>query len=261
MKQTIIRMLVPVAATALVLSVACGGDKGGTAAVSPNDPQAAVEKAIDEAVKDPEKARKAADEVAQKGMSGAGRCEVKVSGDENVSFSSGGGPAAVGTDYWYSDAELRQSLRMLEKVGGSSKSDAEIDRAVDAAMRQDPRFMLLVVNCGNAAEKNGSVSLLPGEGSKYADVPFGAKSYTIAKGGLLGGGAKAGEFSVIFSVKDGVYALDEPGELKITKFDKSGIAGTFSFKATERLAQGAPKKVTVQGTFDFPCSGGANCKK
>src|SRR5215212_1946240 len=261
MKMSISRLLFPAAAAALVLSVACGGgDKkdSGVAGTGPfpqidqrsssDEVAKAVDQAVKDAVKDPEQAQKTAQQVAQKNMSGPGRCEVKVSGDENVSFSSGGGAAAVGPDYWYSEDELRTSLRMLAKVGGA-KTDADADREVKEAMAKDPRLMLLVLNCGKAGDKaGGSLSLLPSNESTYADVPFGPKTYPIAKGGVLGGGAKAGEFSVIFSLKDVIYALDEPGELKITKFDKSGIAGSFSFKASERFAEGSAKKVTVQGT-------------
>jgi hypothetical protein len=272
MNMRIPRILLSLVAATLALSIACGGSDnkagGGVAGdavfggqVSDRDQAKAVEDIVNDVVKNPEKARQAADEVAQRGMSGAGRCEVNVSGDENVSFSSGGGVAAVGSDYWYSEDELRKSLRALARLGGA-KSDAEIDREVDAAMKQDPRLTLLVVNCGSPGDKaGGSLSLLPGNESRYADVPFGAKSYTIASGGALGGNARAGEFNAVFSLKDGIWALDEPGKLEITRFDKTGIAGRFTFRASERFADGTPRNVTVQGTFDFPCQMGANCKR
>jgi hypothetical protein len=271
MQFGISRALVCLAAGALLFAVACGGDAkagGGVsgdagfgAQVTVKDPAKAADKILEDIAKDPEQARRAAEEVARKGTSGAGSCEVKVSGDEDVSFSSGGGIAAVGSDYWYSDEELRTSLRMMARLGGG-KNDAELDREVDAAMKQDPRLTLLVLNCGlGTDESGGSVSLLPGNESRYADVPFGPKTYTIAKGGIFGGGAGKGEFSALFSLKDGVWALDEPGTLEITRFDKSGIAGRFSFKASERFAGGTPKKVAVQGTFNFPCTAGANCKR
>jgi hypothetical protein len=63
------------------------------------------------------------------------------------------------------------------------------------------------------------------------------------------------------TVGDDFFGLDEPGELTITKFDKTGIAGSFTLKGTEQFAFGAPaKKITIQGTFDYPCDGGQNCK-
>ncbi len=268
MKRLISYMLLPATAGILLLSTACGGgDDGGQFGKPGSLSSGAIgedgkspEKLADEIIKMAGQDPKTIAAAVEKATAGPGRCEVTVSGDESLSFRSGGGAAAVGTDYWFSEDELRESFKQMARIFGE-KSKAEIDREVEEQMKSDPRMMLLVLNCGDAGDETGSVSLMPADGSTYADVPFGPKTYPIAKGGVLGGGARAGEFSVIFSAGDGVYALDEPGELKVTKFDKSGIAGTFSFKASERFATGTPKKVAVQGTFDFGCTGGANCKR
>lgn len=226
-----------------------------------------VAKAIEQASKTGdtsklEDAIKAGEKLAQNARDtgkGPGSCEMKVSGDVTKTVTSGGGSGAVGADYWMTDDEMRTALKAIAQIF-DKKSDAELEREVAASMKEDPRLVLLIINCGSAGGADGSLSLMPGADSKYANVPFGPKSYTIAKGGLLGGDAKAGEFTAMFSLGDGLYGIDEPGELKITKFDKTGIAGSFSFKASERLSN-TNKKVTVQGTFDYPCTGGGNCKK
>ena len=194
---------------------------------------------------------------------GAGTCEVKVTGDLTLSYKGQGGASAVGSDYWLTDDEVRNAVSMMTGLG-SNASDAEKKKAVDAAMKNDPRLYLLILNCvsGTGDTKN-SLSLLPSGGSKYADVPFKPGQYTIPKGGLLGGGDKPGEFSVLLSLGKDAYKVSEDGKLSITKFDKTGIAGSFSFKAEQGFPKdnAAPKKISVDGTFDFPCSGGGNCKK
>lgn len=184
------------------------------------------------------------------GSSGSGSCEVKVTGDQQLTFSGNAGPGALGSDYWFTDDDLRQTLSAL-------KNDKE---SVEAALKKDPRLYLLIVNCTQAGG-GGTLSLIPSNTSKYKDVPFKPADYVISKQGALSGAKNPGEFSAFLSVAKGGFNVSEPGTLQITKFDKSGIAGKFNFKAEEFAAEGTPKKVNVEGKFDFPCSGGGNCKK
>jgi len=208
----------------------------------------------------PTSASKAGDLPAK---TGPGSCQVDVTGDVTVSYKGQGGASAVGSDYWLTDDEIRSAVSMVTGLG-SKASDAEKKKAVDEAMQKDPRLYLLILNCvsGSGAGKN-LLSLMPSSDSKYADVPFKPGQYTIPSGGLLGGAAKPGEFSVLFALGDDSYRVTQDGKLNITKFDKSGIAGTFNFTAEQGFTdQGAKaKKISVSGQFDFPCAGGGNCKK
>ena len=104
---------------------------------------------------------------------GGGECTVDITGDETAQFTSGGGSAAVGTDYWFSEAELEAAL---ETLGG----DAE-DREPN-----EPVFWTLIINCG-FTEHPASISILPGADTTYDDVPFSPGTYTIVAGGALGG--------------------------------------------------------------------------
>jgi hypothetical protein len=74
--------------------------------------------------------------------------------------------------------------------------------------------------------------------------------------------ARPAGFITMFHVTSGgkreSYAVKEPGMLVVTRFDRKGIAGTFSFKA-EHLGKAA-KKVEVTGSFNYGCSGDA-CEK
>ena len=236
------------------VAAACGGGGGGgdsNGGSTGDEPTAAGSKAT---------------ATSKPGSSSSGKgCEVKVTGDTEISVKSAysAGGSGAGADYWTSDDELRAALLALAKAGNAGISDADAKKKVDEEMRKDPRFFLLIVNCVAPEPEDVSISFLPGGESKYADVPFGPKKYTLPPGGTLGGDTKPGEFSVLFVIGDRFFDLAEPGELNITKFDASGIAGTFKFtaKESEFLATGTPWKVKVEGSFDYPCLGGSKCKK
>jgi len=194
---------------------------------------------------------------------GSGSCQVDVTGDVTVSFKGQGGSSAVGTDYWLTEDEIRTAVSLTTSLG-SNASDADKKKAIDEAMKKDPRFYLLIINCMSGSGGSGNtLSLMPSGDSKYADVPFKPGQYTVASGGLLGGAEKPGDFSVLFGLGEDSYRVTQDGKLNITKFDKTGIAGTFNFTAEQGFVdQGAKaKKISVSGQFDFPCTGGGNCKK
>jgi hypothetical protein len=191
----------------------------------------------------------------------AGSCDVTITGNQNIKYTAPGGPSAAGSDYWSTPDELRTALRQLTRAARGNISDAEVEREVNEAMQRDPRLFVLIVNCVSAGN---SISLLPGGNAKYADVPFAPKRYVIGAGGPLGAGAKTGEFAVLMTLQGVTYQVEEAGTLNITKFDASGIAGTFSFKAAEFQfgnAGGAAKKVTVDARFDYKCTGQSVCRR
>jgi hypothetical protein len=129
---------------------------------------------------------------------------------------------------------------MLHTMG---KKGADADKAFADAMKGDPKNYALIFNC---AAGDLRISFLPGNGSKYADVPFGPKKYTV-----IPGSAKAGEMQVLASLKGKSYRVSEPGELDVTAFSANRFAGTFAFKAQ---AIGTKEAVAVTGKFDYPCS-------
>src|SRR5262245_50219137 len=104
---------------------------------------------------------------ASAGDLGAGTIAVEGAGP--VSGKSNGGPHEVGTDYWYKPDELAQAVKVLHALG---KTGPDADKAIAAAMQADPKNYALVFNC---LAGDVRVSLLPGHGSRYADVPFGPK--------------------------------------------------------------------------------------
>jgi hypothetical protein len=187
------------------------------------------------------------------------RCEVHVSGDETFSFVGSqprgerGGKLAATADYWMSDDELRIALSTL--AGFSKKSKEQIDELVAAEMTRDPRFMLLLVNCG--VDGQGFFNVSPVNGSRYGDVPFKPGAYTLAPNR----DARPGQFRAMLSIEPGgkreSFSVSEPGTIELTRFDETGIAATFSFKAKSY----AGRAVTVTGSFDYGCLGGARCRR
>ncbi len=157
------------------------------------------------------------------------RCEVKVEGDVTATAVHAGGPGAVGTDYWMSKDELHQAVAMLQKDPAK----------VEEAMKKDPVFYLLLMNCGGG---DVGLSFFPNMTSKYADVPFAPKKSVF--------GTKPGDYTALLSLSHKGYMPDPGGTFDVTKFDKTGISGTFAFEAT-----GMSKKdhVKVSGTFNYKC--------
>src|SRR4051794_10328884 len=80
-------------------------------------------------------------------------CEVHVTGAQTVDIvgskprGTPSGAISIGTEYWYSDDELRMALATMVRIGGDKPSKEEVDRKVDEAMKKDPRLWLLMMNC------------------------------------------------------------------------------------------------------------------
>jgi hypothetical protein len=185
-----------------------------------------------------------------------GKCTFTVTGDVALTVdavatkSPPNGKAMATADYWQTDDQIRSALQMLGGLDSKKSKDA-IKAEVDEAMKKDPKFMLLLVNCG---AEGGSLNFVPGKDSKYADIPFKAGKYPIAAGT-----AKAGELDVTVNLRPPTghksFEVSEPGAMDITKFDATGVAGTFTFKAKSRDG----KAIEIKGSFDYPCVGVA-CK-
>jgi hypothetical protein len=188
-------------------------------------------------------------------------CELSITGDANatvkadVPAATTQGNLSASTDYWLSDAQIRSAASVLLNIG-SKLTPAEKQRKLDEAMKKDPRFMLLLVNC--LTDEAGVIFSAAG-GSKYANVPLKPAAYSIAANRK----SKPGDFTVMFHLSTGGkqenYAVKEPGKLTLTQFDRKGIAGTFRFTAEEMFSK-PPKRVAVSGAFKYPCLGDA-CQK
>jgi len=188
-------------------------------------------------------------------------CELTVSGDATAAIKAdaphdaGQGKLGASTDYWLSDAQLRMAVETMQNLG-KKLGPADKQRKLDEAMRQDPRFMLLLINC--LSDDAGLMLSASGQ-SKYADVPMKPASYPIVPAGR----ARAGELTAMFHLGGGAskretYVVAAPGKLTLTRFDREAIAGSFAFKAEQRGK--APRHITVTGSFHYRCSGDA-CQK
>ena len=182
-----------------------------------------------------------------------GSCEVKVEGAVKKAYSGKGGSMAVASDHWYTKAELRDALLMIETMGAANPSEAAKAK-VDKAMKGGAQMVgPLVLNCvSSEGMSKGNLNILPGSSNSLQRIPF-----KPGKVRLVSGSPKPGELSVKLSIGDDTFVLTRPGELVLTRFDGSGITGTFRYEAKKFVPiyepQGPEQKVTVVGNFDFPC--------
>lgn len=226
------RVAALLAAGLLSLATACSG--GGGAGSTTTTPSGA-----------------AADATAKAGSSSGasakngGSCTAKITGDATGEINGGGGVSVVNSDYWYTQDEMTAGASLLGKTADEIKADIAAGRFV---------FYPFLVNCGTG---DSSINFLTVNGATRADYPFGPKTYAIAAGGVLGTGAKPGEVSVLVNIAKDAYKSNG-GSFDVKKFDKTGLAGTFTLQAEEAFATGAPKKVTIEGAFDLACTGSSS---
>jgi hypothetical protein len=191
---------------------------------------------------------------------GRTNCEVKVTGNETVSFTGvwhrntgdDDSKLLAASDYWMTDEELRAAIDMMVKAFDldHKKTPAQLRQEVDDGMKKDPKLGIVTINCITAP---GTLVLMPSNPSHYADVPYGPKSYRIR-----GDDAGPGDFIVpgFYIGERHAYYRKPEGTVEIKKFDTTGLTGTFAFVATARDG----KSVNVSGTFDYPCNGRTLCK-
>jgi hypothetical protein len=194
---------------------------------------------------------------------GDDRCEIHVKGDATVDAiighphgqdSTRHARVGAATDYWMTEEELRMGLAVMAgmNAGGSQSYEANT-AAAEEAMKKDPRMFLLVLECGN---EQARLQLAPAPGSRYADVPYAPKKYRIAATA-----PQPGDFAATFVLAQAgqrqAWAAADGGTVDITRFDKSGIAGTFHFTAKSAAGD---HSITVDGSFDYGCMGGKACE-
>ncbi len=244
------RILLP--CLALVLATACDSKPAETkpADAKPTESKSADAKTTetkttetkpttpDEAKPTEAKAEPAASAAASPPASDAieryGSCKVSVTGAVTKTFEAPGSMSALGSDYFMNDEEMRKALTVLSGADG-----------VEEAMKQDPRIYTLLVNC---VADGLNLNFVPGKGSTYADVPFGPKRYEIKTGREDG----KGKMMVMLSIDGQLYSPAPGGSFEVTKLDKTGLAGTFSFEATGMV--GTAGKIQVSGTVDYKCA-------
>lgn len=168
----------------------------------------------------------------------AGYCAVQIRGATTRDAKGPGGAMAVGTDYWTSLETSRKQLEMTVKDPAK----------VEEGLKQDPRMFTLLVNCVDP-QAQLNLNFMPASGSKYADVPFGPKTYKLRPSME----AKPGDMTLMFGLDQaGFYQLDGEGTFDVTKFDTTSLAGTFAFKVKD-----GDKQLDVTGEFELRCDGSA----
>jgi hypothetical protein len=157
-----------------------------------------------------------------------GSCTLTVAGPAALEDRGPGGRLAASSDYWIADAELDAlAARRAAARGVEPRS-------------LDPKGLTLRLSCVGGRAR---VDLAPTPRSRYADVPFVAQRYDVGSTG------EAGTWLAQATV-DGVAYPNGAGDLRLARFDGTGVAGRFDL--TFRPAAGG-EPLVIAGSFDFRC--------
>jgi hypothetical protein len=178
-----------------------------------------------------------------------GLCEVKVSGGLELAYQGQGGSTAVSSDHWYTEEEIRASIEATARV--ITQDPVKLQTRVARYMEDGGNLTgPLVLHCAASA---GRLSFLAGKHNTLKSVPFKPGKYRFAHRKWK----RAGEFIVTFRANDVTYSVSGPGEFILTRFDATGVAGTFQFPAKVNVLDSKPgtpeHTITVVGNFNFPC--------
>lgn len=176
-----------------------------------------------------------------------GSCDITITGAVQHAYRSGGGAANVATVYWMTDDELRAYFTWKAREETKLQlGEEDIPLFVDQAMARNPRFTTLLIRCPS---EHATITLVPGLGSRYEDVPFRPGTYSIAPS-IEVDQTVPGLFvaQVVMAVGDRVvtYTPTGVGALQVTAFDTAHLAGDFSFEAQDGEAT-----IVVDGVFDY----------
>ncbi len=217
------RTLAPIAAVVALLALAaCSSDKG-------NSSTSGVAGSTTAAGQTPDGGNTApsVEAPAPPTDTSGGYCNVKVTGDINAEWTSGGGYSAVGYGPWI-----------------------PAEAAAGSPFATDETFFIL--NCQSAGANYvgfGPVAEFP--------IPMQPASYVIGAGDNAFGASESGQISVLitFEGSETNWGPVEDGQFIITEFDENHIAGTFSVTVTDVLADlgGNPSEgtATITGEFNF----------
>lgn len=180
-----------------------------------------------------------------------GTCEVRVTVGVPLTFTGKGGTQAAASDHWMTPEEARQLLtKLYSKTKTSQKAQAAMEKQLARGGTIAGPLSLHCMSPGSGTMA-ASLSILPGKNTK-ATIPFKPGTYS-----LVTFDEKPGELPVALRLKGISYMVTQPGVLVLTKFDGTGVAGTFKFSATTHSSANKPgvtvRNIQVAGSFDFPC--------
>ncbi|NVJ23292.1 MULTISPECIES: hypothetical protein [Myxococcus] len=180
-----------------------------------------------------------------------GTCEVRVMGGVQMAFTGQGGTQSATSDHWVSPEEMSQLLAKVASKSKKTPNKTQADLEKQAA-RGGGLVGPLSLHCISASDGAlGSLSILPGTNTKES-VPFKPGTYS-----LVTFEEKRGQLPVALRLKGINYMLTEPGVLVLTRFDSTGVAGTFTFNARTHDSANKPgvtvRNIRVAGSFDIPC--------
>jgi hypothetical protein len=171
-------------------------------------------------------------------------CELKMTAPEVKEWTTywdprgkllvGEGPSAVHSTYWVRDEDHQKLV------------DATLP-----AMELNCSFK----NADGAYEISLNIASRGGIGE--ADVPYGPGTYPIVPRSKDSNAPKG---FWVYPLMYGESIFEATGgTLTITRFDTNGIAGSFHVEGAEHMT--GTRAISIDGTFDVPCRGGATEEK
>jgi hypothetical protein len=157
-----------------------------------------------------------------------GSCTLSIASPLALEDRGPGGRFAASSDYWVGEDELVVAAKRSAAATGVDPETL------------DPRRHTLRLSC---VGERARVDLAPTPRSRYADVPFRPQAYTIGSTG------EAGVWTAMGTL-DGVTYTRASGELRLARFDATGVAGRFHVEFT---GQGGAEALVIDGGFDFRC--------
>jgi len=150
----------------------------------------------------------------------------------------------AGSDYWMSSGQKKKANETLDKAFGQK---ASVSSGSNEAIGP------LILGCRSEDGKTSlSVYTTSQTGSDH--IVFGPKEYVLDSAWE----GKQGHVGILLSkINDERYSIDGSGKFNVTKFDATGITGTFELNVKNKKTSEPAK---LSGTFNLPCKGDL-CKK
>jgi len=172
-------------------------------------------------------------------------CDLQLTGasSQHISIPYKIGAASAGSDFWLSAAGKKSANKTLDKAFGQKGSGDDSSEAIGP----------LVLGCRSEDGKTSlSVYTTSQTGSDH--IVYGPKEYVLDNAW----DGKKGHIGILLSkINDERYSIVDSGKFNVTKFDASGIVGTFEINVKNKKTS-EPAKLSA--TFNLPCKGDV-CKK
>jgi hypothetical protein len=172
-------------------------------------------------------------------------CDVQLSGTtkQHLVLPAKQGGSGASSDFWSSAGLKKSTNEKLDKALGQKATSTENSVLVGP----------LVFGCRSEDGKT-SMNIYTTQQTGSDHIVFGPKEYELDS---AWNGKKGHIGILLLKINDERYSIEGSGKLNVTKFDNSGVAGTFELNLKNKKTSEPAK---LNATFNLPCNGDV-CKK